>query len=198
MESQLRQLYTRAFDQLKLRAEFLAFTPNASHLAVVEGQADIECARIAGLNQNIDAMSIIRLEVPVAHMAMQLWGRRAGQEVKSLELIFETQPVIGYVQGVKWAAAYLKAQKLENSVSVAGISLGMKMLAAGRLDYYLLPAVGVEQAFVEYPELNGEVHYITAVEEVALYPYIHRRHSALVPELTAVLRKLRSEPMLAQ
>jgi ABC-type amino acid transport substrate-binding protein len=79
---------------------------------------------------------------------------------------------------------------------VADGQTGMQRLALGIIDLYIDTSEFGQLMMDKMPERYSKVRVAGWMEQLPLYFYLHRRHAALVPRLTAMLHQMRADGTL--
>lgn len=84
---------------------------------------------------------------------------------------------------------FLDRQQGFQKIAVSTDSLGLKMLAAGRLDLYIGSGMQVATSLNRLA-LRRPIYLAGTLTTVEFYPHLHRRHQHLAAPLAAELKRL--------
>lgn len=191
-----RLAYSEAFRRLGLPFQLVSFNL-ARRSALAEGGAiDIEAARVAAYAEAHP--ELVRTEEPIVSFTFALFTANPALRAKKLE---ELPPgaLLEYRRGILMCENILKKhvppERLSNVVST---DQGLKKLLSGRSDAYCDIDVYVREA-MQSDELRRatDVRRLFDIASLPTYPFLHKKHAELAPRLSAVLKQMRTEGLIA-
>ncbi|MGH1370810.1 MAG: hypothetical protein ACRBBW_02160 [Cellvibrionaceae bacterium] len=147
------------------------------------GHVDGSCARTKMHAANLP--NAIRVDAIIGSTKIRVWSLNATDEIRSLE---DLRPDlrIAYVRDTTLIARNLKDYRGQ-LVPITTMLTGIKMLAAGRVDY-LIGLDNVYQASLEETTFQSSIYAVGSIGMIEAYPYFHRSRSDLTERLEALLR----------
>ncbi|MYM65392.1 hypothetical protein GTP45_00910 [Pseudoduganella sp. FT55W] len=112
------------------------------------------------------------------------------------------------MQGDRWRVEYQRGMQMPSTrlasvvpaslqSTISSPRLGLRKLAAGRTDIYIDFAEHIDPLLKSEPFTFSElVVKVGNMERVAIHAYLNRRHAALEPKLSAVLRDMKTEGLI--
>jgi polar amino acid transport system substrate-binding protein len=163
----------------------VAFTP----LPIRRGYAQAETGEVDGLGMTVSlelAPSLLRIEVPISYEETVVWATRRDIVPNGFASL---QPfLIGHIAGVRYFESRLQGMRTDTATSLEAL---FRKLELGRTDVVtesrfngcILRQLGLSKVVLLQPSL----------EVLSGYHFLHQKHAALVPRITAVLRKMESD-----
>ena len=81
----------------------------------------------------------------------------------------------------------------ENLVSATDLRLALRMLVTGRIDLYVGSVMEMQGILAEDEFKNSGIQRVGDIDSVPFYPYLHKKHEELVPQLAEVLRAMKAD-----
>lgn len=194
-----RLIYVEAFKRLGIPLEVVTYTLTRRSALVESGAIDGEVSRVYGY---ADAHpDLIRIEEPVMDFTFSLFTADPKLEAKNIEEL-PPKALVEYRRGVLICEKALRKSIPPGRLSDVPLSeQGIKKLLAGRTDAFCDINSYVAEA-LHSDELKGAsgvsgVRKLFDIASLPTYPYVFRKHAALAPKLTAVLKQMRAEGLLA-
>lgn len=103
-----------------------------------------------------------------------------------------THHSIGFVNG--WKIIEKNTQFVENKISVSNQQTLFKLLEAGRFDFAIYSKVFGQQV-IKNLSLSHIKYSNNKLAQEPMYLFLHKRHRALIPELTKALKELKTGPL---
>ncbi len=185
---QVKSVYKTAFFNLGYDFDMIPVSTSRRSLQDSErGVIDGECGRTADLPMLAKGTRLMKVDVLLLTTEFGIWGRSNTVRV-SPEDLNKGNYSLAYYEGSLILERYIKENHLA-AQKVLSTELGLKMLAAGRFDLLLMSSdVAYEQ--VNQLGLSDKVVKVGVLSRHNIYPYIHSKHKALIPQLTEELKKL--------
>jgi len=185
----LLPLYQEAFDALDLN---FSMTSNPALRDVAEanaGRSDGQCLRSYNYAETEGVENLHRVEVLVWTGSYQMWGHSSDTNFSLKSTDAFTGYRIGYRRGIAPVRDYLKRRKVTVTEKPATTAIGIKMLAAKRLDIYIDGESSIADARRDLL-LRQPLYLLGTIEQVKTYPYLHKRHRHLATPLAAQLKRI--------
>lgn len=100
---------------------------------------------------------------------------------------------VAYLRGQAWTTNKLnKLEMDENLHPVATGTQALKMVAAGRTDIAIVEK-NFGDALIRSSEELSTLNVSVILDEIKIYPYIHKKHAALVPALIRSLQGMQED-----
>lgn len=189
-------IYGEAFKRLGIPVQIVNYTLARRTVMAEEGLIDGEASRIQAYGNAHP--ELIRVEVPVMDFTFSLFAAKPELRLQRVEDLAASGILVEYRRGVLMCENTLKKFVPPERLSdVPASDQGVKKLAAGRTDVFCDIDLYVRQA-LNSPELKdvSNVRKLLNIASVPTYPYLNRKHTDLVPRLTAVLKQMKAEGLL--
>jgi polar amino acid transport system substrate-binding protein len=187
-----QEILQQAYQRLGIEVSIIGLPSKRALRSANAGVTDGEAARIAAIAQEYP--NLIKIAVPIRIDPMSLFVR-AGDEfaVAGWESIPKDN-ILGYRRGIKVAENAIAEHGID---SYAGDNMKQlfEQLSRGRLDIVLTGPIGLE-AILSDPQFEKIVQLDPPVQISYLYHFLHKKHAALVPEITRVLQEMEIEGKL--
>lgn len=180
-----------AYRRLGLGLEVLSMPGERSLLSANAGESDAELYRKAGIERGYP--NLLMVPVPLQNYEIVAFTKTLTQlQPGSWEALRPYR--LGFVKGIKIVE--------ENTVGmrtdvVATMLQAFTMLELGRTDIVLANRTS-GLATVNAQRFNGVAVLSPPLASFPVFHYLHRKHEALLPRLTAVLRELERERFISR
>ncbi len=177
-------ILTEAYDQLGLTVHISTFPAERSLHLSNSGMIDGELVRIEGIDSRYPNL----IRVPVSHVQAEQMAFASSPDI-TIQGWQSLRPYrIVFHRGYKAAERGTQGMNVELTTAVVQ---ALEMVANGRAD------VAIANRFTGLAELKNIPRYklnmlIPPVQVDPLYHYLHKKHAAIVPELTKILEQMRS------
>ena len=140
------------------------------------GNLDGTCARgdVAPYNRSDN---LIKLQPPITEITLRVYSSEPMKPVTDLSQL-PSESTVAYVRGTKLAHLVLRKVPHLKVVDVTSAELGIKMLAAGRVDYFF-GLSSVSDYVLNHLDIRKMLFVASDLQPIPLYPYINKRHKAL-------------------
>ena len=194
-----KSVLKEAYGRIGIEIEARGF-PGARSLSMANrGAIDGELYR--GTVNKDEFPNLIRIPVPILHTEIVVFTKDVEFEVTGWDSL---QPYkIGFIVGLKGIEVWTEGMQVEPVRTPK--QLFMK-LATGRNDVVVLPKEQGMEALESLIDLAPEGVNPQALQEITLlqppiqrdnlYHYLHSKHAALVPKITAVLQEMEEEGLI--
>lgn len=177
-----------AYAPLSIDIRMLELPPARALVYVSDGNADAELARVAGIEQ--DFPNLQRVPEPLITLYLVAVSRSADATLPQLQRARRGHLVIR--RGARYVEDLTASWR---PVQVDTVEQQLNLLRSGRADYALVESL---QPQFNLP-VSAEVPlYQTMLAEVPIYHYVHEKHQALIPLLTASLKQLHQSGRIAE
>jgi len=191
------KIFTTAFDALGYDFDFRLSSDLRSVVDAANGTTDGVCSRVYNYNELSGTPNLIRVESPVAKVAIEVWGRKANLSMSTTgDLPTGSSATgilkVGHKRGSVWIERYLETQPQAEVTKLVDVPMGMKMLGGGRLDLFV--GIGPQIGFaIKRFHLQDRVYRVGTLATLDLYPYLNIRHQQLAAPLAEQLNSLINE-----
>ncbi|BFM15336.1 hypothetical protein R50073_15190 [Maricurvus nonylphenolicus] len=177
-------LYQPVFEKLALQLELLEAPTSRAVSLLVNGSIDGMCGINPLLLTGEQLEHLIRIDVPVAISRLEVWSHTPA-DVEHIDSLLGRKDVrVGHMRSQTTVENYLKALGVKSAVALNNARQGLKMLAANRLDYVIIPHLYHRQ---EQSSLVDRFHRVGIIGETTIYPYLHKSHTDLAADLNREL-----------
>lgn len=180
-----------AFKQMGLDAEVRSFPPLRGAIEADAGRIDGEVGR--ALTYGDDHPNLIRVDESLLSFRVSAFTRIPGLKVNGWDSLKGTSYRVQYRTGYPTFKARLEQILPSQQISsVVDSQTGLQNVALGRTDILVdLEEFGQLQ-LLRLQNRYSNVYNAGLVQDTPVYIYLHKRHAALVPRLTAILSKMKS------
>ena len=192
-----RRIYEEAFKRLGVPFE-VTLMPTLRMTAMADsGDIDGQFVRVFGYADAHPEQ--IRVEEPLYQVMFGLWVSNPALNLSRL----------GDLAATGWTGIYRRGiEPCQNSLSgvlpndrlssVATPELGLRMLLAGRVDFYCELDGAVLNALYlpEFKNVTSVRPLLMYGDTIALHPYLHKKHAELAGRLAAVLKQMKADGAL--
>ena len=192
-----RRVYEEAFKRLGVPLEVtLMPTPRMTAMAD-SGAVDGQFVRVFAYADAHPEQ--VRVEEPIYHVVFGLWVSNPALNLSRLGDLAATGWTGIYRRGVEQCQNSLSgALPSDRLSSVSTTELGLRMLLAGRVDFYCeLDAAVLNALYLpEFKDVTSVRPLLTYGDTIALHPYLHKKHAELAGRLAAVLKQMKADGSL--
>lgn len=186
----LERLYKEAFARLGYSFEMISAPTKRSLIDADSGVVDGDAARVYNLNDNRDYPDLLRLEEPVARVKIVVYSNNSSLNIRSWDDLKGLN--IAYIEGIKFIEGKLAPYNENRNVATFfKPAVIFKQMLEGSIDVYI-DREGVIESALEAEGLTSIVK-IATLEELDLYPYLHKSSSHLVDSLADILRDMKAD-----
>lgn len=184
-----------AFKRLELPVKITQFPLKRAAIMLNAGQIDGDVGRIEAFGEI--HKNVVRVKVPVVWSSFVAFSTDPKIRLNGWDSLKDSQYYVEYQRGTQLCELRLPELIHQNYLShVTYVSQGLIKLRAGRTDVFLAFAVDVlpllkRERFKDFGILNAGV-----IEETFGYPYLHKKHSKLVPDLEKILETMTEEGLM--
>lgn len=188
LHHRLKTLYVNAFDALGYDFE-MHYRPNQRSLMEAKaGVSDGECARTAGYGRENPDSNLIRVNTQIASTYLEAWSNAPDRKLENIEALLNASYRIGYVRGHVAIQTIMEQFPQLHLTSVTSTEHGLKMLSAGRLDFFINTSVSTRQE-LDNLDLPTAVYPAGHLMTLRGHPYLNARHRALAEGLAEELQR---------
>ncbi len=197
---EMEVLYRDAFDALGYDFQMQHRPSQRSLQEAVHGVTDGECIRTGNVLTRSEDFELIRVDALLVTADLEAWGTEKPEEstrFSSMADLAQGDYRIGYPRGAEAVPELIARFQVENTHPVANPEVGLRMLAAGRLDFYVDTGPVIRMTLREM-DLPVPLYAVGKLMPLEGYPYLNRRHQHLLPDLARELRARLSPEGLSQ
>lgn len=189
----LNLIYNEVFHRLNYQFEYLGYPNERANRMAESGQVDGEIQRAA--NYAEIAKNLLKVEEPSFLATIGAYAVKPGIVLDGWESLRNTSYIVEYRRGSKVPQTALPAVvKAENLSSTTTVERGLTKLIQGRIDIY------IEQDYVVTEALGklepSPVYRAGIMWTGASHVYLHKRHAALLPKITKILKAMKQEGLV--
>jgi len=193
------RLYHELFNRLGMPLEVISLPPKRVDIYSQTGKLDGQLGRVSAYQQRYP--DYIRVNFPLSRFSVIAFSRSDFrlQLEDGWHSLQRSQLSIGYIRDVMVIRERLTADIDERRLSpAADARQGLLQLLRGRTDLFIHAYSATLFSYLNSEMFKGQIKPLATLRTDMVYPYLHRRHAALVPELERVLREMESEGVLDQ
>jgi len=186
-------LYRQVFNQLNYDFQ-MSYVPSLRGISELSsGKADGSCGRHIQTSKTAHYRNLIRIEVAAARSELSLWSSGPKGAPSSRDSLLTTDYKIGIVRGSSAAKRFINQHQL-SATELTSLTLGLKMLHAGRLDLLFATNITIPAVLEKEPTLKRPYKALI-LEQTYLYPYLTRKHQSLAARFTRELQLALADPL---
>jgi hypothetical protein len=187
--------YTEAFARLGYGFELHFFPSERALRESNSGRMDGEAGRI-----RFDAAlvatypNLIQVTEQLVSVPISAYTADTSIRLSSWKNLSNRNFGIGYPRGLKIAEKRLFAHvDAEYLFEITDSRQGLRMLRRGRIDVLIAVQATVDNVLTEAEFLDSGIALACILEVVPAFPYLHKKHHALAPQLAAVLKAMKKD-----
>ena len=189
---EMSSIYTEAFKRLGYHFKLVFLPGERAIVDANSGVVDGEAARIASLNSN-KYPNVIRVEEPIIVTKEAAYSVDTSIKINGWESLMGKGYKVGLIKGLKLVEEKLSQYvEKENIVTLINLEQCLKMLQSRRIDL-LIVGVVVEESELMKSDAYQDIKRVGIVQEKAVYPWLHKRHKALVSPLADTLKAMKAD-----
>jgi hypothetical protein len=193
----LNLVYTEAFKRLGRPFVYQTYPAKRSSILSDSGELDGELSRIDTYNEVHP--NLMRIEEPHWESGFIAVATNGSIQLEGWDSLKGTDYKVLYMAGIKGCEInlprVLTPQQLE---VVMHTTHGFRMLLIGRADLF----IGSEMDMLDILETDefkqSNLKIVGTLERFTGHAFLHKKHQALVPELSAVLKQMKQQGLLEQ
>ena len=185
-------IYSEAFKRLGYQFRLISLPGERSLVDANNGVVDGEASRIAQLD--LDKYPNL-IQVPESIIVIKDGAYSADPSIRinGWESLRGKGYKVGLFKGIKSVEQKLPLYvEKKNIVTLTGFIQSLEMLKTRRIDLFIASTLLEESAPMKRPEYR-DIKRVGIVEEKLAYPWLHKRHKALVPRLAETLKAMKAE-----
>ncbi|TFV39383.1 hypothetical protein E4K66_13320 [Bradyrhizobium frederickii] len=192
-----RQTYEEAFKRLGIPIEVITMPAQRGTVMVDSGAVDGQFLRVFAYADSHPEQ--VRVEEPIYDVVFGLWVSKPELSLQRLADLEATNWSGIYRRGVELCQRSLSPLvPAERLSTISTEEIGVRMLLAGRVDFYCDLDVSINNALygAEFKNVTSIRPLLTFGNPIPLYPYLNKRHAELGTRLAVVLRQMKAEGLL--
>jgi len=185
-------VYTEAFLRLGKEFHYEIYPAKRASIMLNTGQVDGEPARYLSYENNFP--DVIRVEEPVIADQIQAYTLDPNISFKNWESLRDQKYRVDYRRGSLLQEQNLASiVRVENLFAVTEPIQGLRRLVAGHSDIFIDNTLSSFPLLATPEFVNSGIREVGQLQKIFLYPYLHKRHTALASALAVTLRQMKSE-----
>jgi polar amino acid transport system substrate-binding protein len=191
--------YTEAFRRIGYEFNMASLPSERALIESNAGRIDGEVSRIGDLNADGAYPNLIRVDEVAAVVEVAAYGRKPVIGLTGWDAMFDRRCRIAYEKGLKLFEKKIPAGYPDNLIQPTMDLVQLcRLLAADRADVGIALPVQIEGVLQREEFRDAGIYKIGALAKVKTYPYLHRKHARLVPELEAAIRAMKADGVYEQ
>ena len=178
----LREAYSALGIEVEFKALPLLRSTHSAHSGVVDG----ELFKISGVDEKYP--NLIKIPVPIDHVDLMVLARKNSQAKANWNTLRHLR--VGYFRGIIFIENKIAIEKLRNTRGLETNEQLVKMISLKRLDAGLIARIAGLMTLKKI-QSDDVVMLQPPIATTSLYHYLNIEHSALVPQLTSTLEKMK-------
>lgn len=185
----LMQVYTEAFAALGY--EFSMVSPPARRgIAMLDaGTVDGDCGRTGRFIEIVGTDNLVIVEEPIFRIDTTVWTNAPNIKFFALPEEMGQGVRVGYVRGYVGIRSILDTLNNVKVLPITNTSIGMKMLNANRLDFFVGLDSKIRQELTK-TEFKRPFYVAGQIGHSNLYPYLTKKHAHLVDGLAKEIKRI--------
>lgn len=195
----LRSIHHEVFRRLGVPIEIQTLPTARLSMELSSGHIDGDLSRPWAFADS--QPNLIRVDESIFTVAFALWAVNPKIGLQRLDQLPGTDLTVVFTRGVveceQSLLALLPANRVMNTTTTVN---ALNMLHYGRNDLYcgLDLAVLSDAGNAEFAGRPAPIKVLNIGEPIPLYLYLQRKHAALVPQIAAILRKMKAAGVIEQ
>ena len=192
-----RRAYEEAFKRLGVSIEVITMPAQRGTVMVDSGAVDGQFLRVFAYADAHPEQ--VRVEEPIYDVLLGLWVSKPSLNLSRVADLAATTWSGIYRRGVELCERSLsRVVPAERLSSISTEDVGLRMLLAGRVDFYCELDASVQNTLFrpEFKDVTSIRQLLTLGSPIPLYPYLNRKNAELATRLAVVLRQMKAEGML--
>ncbi len=183
----LERTYAQFFIAYDYQFSMTTATEKRMILEIVKGRYDGACGQSAPVFKRLNNPRLTQAQTPIAQLLIKTLSRHDLSNIESLDQLQNTPFKIGIIANT--GTALLAKQLNVRFQNIHTIDRGVKMLAAGRLDYVVSNHLQLNRVLGSIDSI-APLYLSKALLTIDIYPTLNQQHSHLIPALEAYLTQL--------
>ncbi len=185
-------IYSEAFKRLGYRFRLVSLPGERSLVDANSGATDGEALRVSYLDSH-KYPNLIQVSEPVKVLKYGAYSVDTSIKINGWESLKGKGYEVGIFKGIKFIEKKLPLYvKKENIIALSGFEQILKMLQARRIDIYIAATIMEESAPMKSDKYKDIVR-VGIVEEIVIFPWLNKKHKALVPRLAKALEAMKAD-----
>lgn len=185
-EMYFNSVYKETFSKIGYNFKTVQAKLDRALIEIEKGTIDGLCGRILQLNELEDAKNLLRINIAVFTVQLNLWTTEKKRVGNALDRIKQNNSVVGYSNGSLISELFIEKHNLHVVVDTLSVFHALEMLKINRIQYLLSGQDVVSELLQTEPCLK--LTKTMSLAPVQLYPYLHKRWSHLIPEFEKILK----------
>ena len=193
-----RMIYIEIFRRLGMKIEFRDYPGKRAAVEADAGNVDGEGGRIAAYAA--DHPNLLRVEEALLSPNYSAFAAQASiPELTGWESLKGSAYLIAYQRGILIFENNLPKFVEQDRLSIVNeTAQGLKKLVNGRTDIFMDEETSV-LSLLHTPEFEGKnIRKVGVMDTAPVYPYLHKKHAALVPRMAEAIRAMKAEGLIEQ
>lgn len=191
-----RLVHTEIFKRLGIKVEFRDYPPKRAGIETDAGNADGQPGRI--YQYAAEHPNLIRVEEAIFSLNFSVFAVQPSiPQLNGWDSLKGYR--VGYIRGIRVAESNL-------SKSVGNIKLsdvtepvqGLKQLISGRTDLFVDEEAGILTLLKTSEFKDSKIRVAGVMQSEPMYPYLHKKHAALAPKMTGIIKVMKAEGLIEQ
>ncbi|MCP4537333.1 MAG: transporter substrate-binding domain-containing protein [Chloroflexi bacterium] len=190
----MKLLYTEAFFRIEYNFELIHLPSERSLTDADAGRVDGEAMRHYDLLNDGQYSNLIRVDEWILGTETGVYSAQATSNVNNWNSLANAGQTFVIERGDKIVQVELPRHIAPDQIKdLDTVEQAINMLKAGRADVFVGTTMTAE-TILQRPEYSGSgIQRIGIVRTGNGYPYLHKKHSHLVPQLVAVLKEMKQD-----
>ncbi|GAA5316454.1 MAG: hypothetical protein AseanaTS_16580 [Candidatus Pelagadaptatus aseana] len=188
--TQLESLYRAAFNNLGYNLEYHYILRARAVEELKAGRVDSECARTQHFSKITEGQAT-RVNSIVLTGSIDAFANHNNRQLQGYDDL-TGEDRVAFVRGTQMIEDKLVETPVQ-IVPVTSAEHGLKMLSAGRVDFYVgfnrETQITIDKILLDTPLFN-----VGLLDDVTAYPFLHKRYQHLAVPLAAELEKIKGQP----
>lgn len=188
-------VFSEAFKRMGISLQ-LSYLPIARRTAMEDsGEVDGDMGRVYKFGD--EHPNLVRVQEPWTEMRFALYASKPALKMTSLDELKSKDLAVEYRRGVLYCENKLKSLGLKHLSDITNEIQALKKLSANRIDLYC-DLENQVRSTLSQQEFENEKDIFMALDlgGLPIHAYVHKKHAALAPELSEILKKMKAEGLI--
>ncbi len=138
--------------------------------------------------------NLVMVPEPATFLAWCAYTKDSKLRFSSWKDLADQDLTIAYPRGNLLSEKKLHSHvKTENIHTLTDTFQGLKMLKHGRIDVLIAHPFTVDSFLTGKEFMGSNIASVGILEKVSVFPYLHKKHRALIPKLAAILKTMKED-----
>jgi len=181
--------YRQAFAAMGYDFSMISASTQRALIDANNGTADGDCARTDYFLTSEQTSNLLKVDVKMTTTELSAWSHDPNLKLHTASELKNSPLKIGYPRGHLMSDKFMADNGLTPHLLTTDTNIAIKMLSARRYDV-LLASTDMVNQYLPGIHLRQKIYKVGVLQLLDIYPFMNKKHQALIPQFTEELRKL--------